>query len=109
MRTINILRSRFLLVPLLLAAAASPALAQSNLVTWFVYNGYSSLNYRPTNYVAAGIWASDFTMGTGVQQVNDANTMTAQGFNQTSYSSALLNGDYFQFTVSPGANTTSWN
>ncbi|MBU3664628.1 MAG: hypothetical protein FGM15_01940 [Chthoniobacterales bacterium] len=97
------LHRSLLLATLLLATASSPGWAQSNLVRWGVYDTGGQAS-AATNYAATGVAATPLTLGYGISPVNVLNTLAANSFGASSASMALLNGDYFQFTVSPAAN-----
>jgi hypothetical protein len=51
--------------------------------------------------VAPNIMASNISFGNGISQITCNNYLVCDGFNQTTNSNALNNGDYFEFTITP--------
>lgn len=45
--------------------------------------------------------ASNISFGNGISQITCTNYLVCEGFNQTTNSNALNNGDYFEFTITP--------
>lgn len=88
----------------LLAFVGVAITGRAQLVAWNVNGTNASVNSTLNGTVGAGIASATLSLGTGISASSSANTFGGSGFDQTSLSSAITNGDYLQFTISPAAS-----